>query len=137
VRFPPLPRLPTPPRLPGDPRQRQATRIIGTLARLAEPTMQLAGPNFVTGFHASALDLGRLQAALARGIARFDMAQITERWDEVLAWMRSVLRAWVQRYKHLKIERRDLGIRVEIQTQDDHGYYEYGFDVFPGRAAAR
>ena len=30
------------------------------------------------------------------------------------------------------------GIRVELETQDDHGYYSYGFDVFPGhRPAAR
>jgi uncharacterized protein YprB with RNaseH-like and TPR domain len=54
-----------------------------------------------------------------------------ERWDEVFSWMRRLLRSWVQRCKLVKIERQELGIRVELDTQDDHGYYKYGFDVFP------
>jgi hypothetical protein len=33
----------------------------------------------------------------------------------------------------LKIERRQEGIRVEMKTQDDLGYYDYAFDVFPRR----
>ncbi|HLM75045.1 MAG TPA: hypothetical protein VK459_20185 [Polyangiaceae bacterium] len=41
--------------------------------------------------------------------------------------------SWVQRYKRLKIERAGDGLRIEIETQDDHGYYVYRFDVFPGR----
>ena len=44
--------------------------------------------------------------------------------------MRRLLRSWVQRCKLVKIERQELGIRVELDTQDDHGYYTYGFDVF-------
>ena len=70
-----------------------------------------------------------------RGIARLDMRQVEARWDEVREWMRGVLRTWVQRYKMLNIERHENGIRVEIETQDDCGYYLYGFDVFPGRKA--
>jgi hypothetical protein len=97
--------------------------------------MRVAGANLSTGFHASGVDLGRLQVALERGTARLDMVQIAERWDEVRAWMHDVLRAWVQRFKMLHIERRESGIRVEFQTQDDHGYYSYGFDVFAGRTA--
>ncbi len=100
--------------------------------------MRLAGPNFTGGFHASAVDLGRLQAALTRGVARLDSAQLEARWDDVFKWMMKVLRAWVQRYKSVHIKRSDAGVRVEIQTQDDHGYYSYGFDVFPrirGKAA--
>jgi hypothetical protein len=50
--------------------------------------------------------------------------------------MLRLLRAWVQRYKHAKIRRREQGVRVEFETQDDHGYYVYGFDVFPGQAAS-
>jgi hypothetical protein len=51
--------------------------------------------------------------------------------DEVFSWMHRLLRAWVQRCKLMKIERKELGIRVELETQDDHGYYEYRFEVFP------
>jgi hypothetical protein len=98
---------------------------------MAEGTMGLAGPNFTTGFHASAVDLGRLQAALTRGVGRLDRAQLEARWDEVFKWIMKVLRAWVQRYKSVHIKRNEIGVRVEMQTQDDHGYYSYGFDVFP------
>lgn len=132
ARFPPLPRIPSPPRLGVDPRQARTVRIIGVVADAASSTMAIGTPNFVTGFHAASLDLGRLQGILGRGLAPFDMALVEQRWEEVLDWMRNVLRIWVQRYKRLKIERHREGIRVEIETQDDHGYYTYGFDVFPG-----
>jgi len=140
ARFPPLPRLPPPPRFPQDPRQQQTRRILGGIARAAQSQLVLAGPNLVKGFPASAVDLGRLKTALERGVHRLDAEQVAERWDEVFAWMRRLIAAWVQRYKMLKIVQRGGGIRVEIQTQDDHGYYDYAFDVFPGRttqAAAR
>jgi hypothetical protein len=135
VAFPPLPVPPRPPRFPPDTRQAQAMRIIGRIAGTARTSMRLAGPNVTTGFHASAVDLGRLQNALARGVARFDAAQIEARWDEVFAWMLRVLRGWVQRCKKMHVSRREAGIRVELETQDDHGYYSFGFDVFPGRLA--
>ena len=93
--------------------------------------MRVAGPNLTTGFCASSVDLGRLQAELAKGIARLNAAQVEERWDEVVSWMRRLLRSWVQRCKLVKIERQELGIHVELETQDDYGYYNYGFDVFP------
>ena len=70
VSFPPLPRIPTPPVLPDDPRQRRATHILGKIAHVAQTSMEVAGPNLVRGFHASAVDLGRLQDALRRGLAR-------------------------------------------------------------------
>lgn len=101
----------------------------------ASPSIQVAGPNFATGFHAASVDLGRLQEVVGRGLARFDMPLVEERWDDVLGWIRDVLRGWVQRYKRLKIEKRETGIHIEIETQDDHGYYSYTFDVFPGRPA--
>jgi hypothetical protein len=114
-------------------------RIIGAVAKAAETTMQVAGPNLVTGFHASAVDLGRLQHALEHGLARFDGSQIEARWSELFDWIRRVIGAWVQRYKSMKIVRLESGVRVELQTQDDLGYYDYAFDVFPrrGRRALR
>lgn len=134
ARFPPMPRIPVAPRLPTDTRQARTMRILGAVASAVETKMHLAGPNFATGFHASAVDLGQLQTVLAKGVARFDAAQVEERWDEIFEWMMRVLRTWVQRYKRAKIERREKGIRVELETQDDRGYYSYGFDVFPGRS---
>ena len=139
VRFPPVPRVPPPPLLSEDPRQVTAARIIGAVAKVAQTSMEVGGPNLVKGFHASAVDLGRLQQALERGLSRFDYAQIEARWSEVFDWIRRVVGAWVQRYKHMKIERFERGIRIELETQDDHGYYHYTFDVFPhrGRPARR
>ena len=95
--------------------------------------MHVAGPNLTTGFCASSVDLGRLQDELQKGIARLNVAQLDERWDEVLSWMHRLLRAWVQRCKLMKIERRELGIHIALETQDDHGYYKYEFDVFSRR----
>jgi hypothetical protein len=92
-------------------------RIVGALADVAKREMRLSGPNLTTGFHASAVDLGRLQAAPTRGTARFDMVQIAERWDEVRAWMHDILRAWVQRCKKLHVELRESGIRVELEPR--------------------
>lgn len=137
VHFPPLPRIPTAPRFAPDPRQRRTSHILGEIARAVESEMVVAGPNLVQGFPASAVDLGRLQDALERGVQRLNAEQIAERWDEVLTWMRRVIRSWVQRYKMLKIERLEHGIRVEMQTQDDYGYYEYAFDVFPKSDASK
>ena len=39
----------------------------------------------------------------------------------------------VQPVKHMKADLCDKGIAIEIETQDDHGYYHYRLDVFPGR----
>jgi hypothetical protein len=91
--------------------------------------MAVAGPNLVRGFHASSVDLGRLQDALRRGVRRFDDAGLEARWPDVLAWIRRVIAQWVQRYKRLKIERHAGGVHIEIETQDDRGYYRYEFDV--------
>jgi hypothetical protein len=111
--------------------------ILGVLAENAARTMQLATPNFTTGFHAASVDLGRLQQALDRGVARFDATGLEDRWQDVLAWMRDVVRAWVQRFKRLTIERRDSGVHVELVTQDDHGYYSCAFDVFLSRTGGK
>jgi hypothetical protein len=71
---------------------------------------------------------------MERGLRRFTGQQIADRWDEVFAWLLRVVDRWAQRRKRVKIERLGDGIRVELQTQDDLGYYEYGFDVFANRA---
>jgi hypothetical protein len=135
--FPPLPRPPKTPRLPVDPRQSSSAHVIGAVAGPARGEMQVSGPNLSTGFYASAVDIGRLQAALERGLARFDDSQLETRWDEIFDWIRRVARMWVQRCKRMRIERRQVGIRIELETQDDLGYYEYGFDVFPRRGTSR
>ena len=48
--------------------------------------------------------------------------------------MRSAILTWVQRCKEMHFELEDNGIRVEILTQDDRGYYRYEFNLFPGNA---
>ncbi len=131
AQFPPLPPIPPPPQRPPDERQAKASQIIGGLAGALETEMRVAGPNLATGYYASSADLGRLQAELAKGVARLTVAQVEERWDELSSWMHRFLRSWVQRCKVVTIERQELGVRIEIETQDDHGYYKYGFDVFP------
>jgi hypothetical protein len=95
--------------------------------------MHVAGPNLSTGFHASAVDVGRLQAALEDGLRRFDDAQLESRWHEIFDWICRVARSWVQRGKQVRIERRQAGIHLHLETQDDLGYYKYEFDVFPRR----
>lgn len=131
--FPPLPRPPKAPRLPADRRQSNSAHTIRAIAGIAGSEMDVSGPNLSTGFYASAVDVGRLQAALEHGLARFDETQLETRWDEIFDWIRRVARTWVQRCKRMRIERRQIGIRIELETQDDLGYYEYGFDVFPRR----
>lgn len=75
------------------------------------------------------MDLGRVQLALAPVLARLDAAQTEARWPEVFEWIRAVLAAWIQRIKRMKIVRFANGVRIELQTQDDFGYYDYRFDV--------
>lgn len=89
----------------------------------------------MSGFGASAVDVGALREMLARGIAAFDMAAVRERWDEDLRiWMDDVILNWVQRCKRIHMELGERGVSITIETQDDRGYYTYEFDVFPGRS---
>ena len=50
--------------------------------------------------------------------------------NEVADWMYRAVFQWVQRCKGFQVRRRKLGIEIELETQDDHGYYIYRFDVF-------
>ena len=76
ARFPPLPAIPPAPQQPPDERQAKASQIIGGLAGAVETEMQVAGPNLTTGYYASSVDLGRLQAELGKGVARLTAAQL-------------------------------------------------------------
>lgn len=79
------------------------------------------------------MDVGRLQIVMERGLARFGPKTLDTRWAELHGWLASVIRAWAQRTKRMRIEKKREGIRIELITQDDRGYYEYAFDVFPNR----
>ena len=71
---------------------------------------------------------------LAASRSRFSPEQRDARWnDELFPWILRVLATWVQRRKHVAIERVAEGIHIELETQDDLGYYRYMFDVFPLR----
>jgi len=138
VRFPPLPRPPAPPQSFRDPRQATADRIIGGLTRALDESLQVAVANTRTGFPAAAVDVGKLKAALEIGLERMDMEQVRERWEQDLSeWMLRVITSWVQRCKHVKLVQHDDGLEVQLETQDDLGYYHYRFDVFAGRAKTR
>ena len=138
AQFPPIPRVPDPPRFPPDPRQTRSARIISNIAeRIAQTGMDVAGPNLVSGYHASAINLGQLQQTLEHGLSRFDQARLTARWPEVLGWINEVLVTWIQRPKETRVELKEKGIRIELTSQDDLGYYDYAFDVFPNRGKPR
>jgi hypothetical protein len=135
VPFPPLPAAPPPPRFPSDPRQRTRNRIVGAISsQISEGEMQLVADTGTTGYPASAVNLGQIKDALENALEHFSMATLQARWEsDVRSFVLSVLHAWVQRAKHRKADLFDKGIAIQIETQDDHGYYRYRFDVFPGQ----
>jgi len=93
-----------------------------------------ASANTFVGFRASAVDLGALQTLFERGLVAFDTNLVRERWnDDVFVWIANVIRTWVQRCKSMHFDLTEEGIRIRLETQDDLGYYNYEFDVFPGR----
>ena len=135
VKFPPLPTVPEPPAGMDDERQRTFVRIVeGLTGQVTEDGVHIRAANLVTGYRASAVDVGRLQELMEEALARFEMNQVRERWsDDVFAWMRRLLLTWIQRCKSIHFDLLDTGIHVQLETQDDRGYYQYEFDVFPGR----
>ena len=119
-------------------RQSQFRRIVGNLGAAIGGHGSLSTANVQSGYPAAAPDLGRLKDALERGLARFDMDQVRARWDDdVFEWLRLTVKAWVQRCKMLQIRPRQNGVQIRLMTQDDHGYYRYEFDVFPGKPSRR
>ena len=134
VPFPPLPPRPEPPRLPPDERQAVFRLIAGAIVDGAGEGLGVGVANTVSGFPASAVDVGRLKTALESGLAGFSMDLVRQRWDgDVAHGLGRTVLSWVQRCKSLRLDKRDNGVRVEIETQDDLGYYTYAFDVFPGK----
>lgn len=137
VQFPPLPPLPVPPEGGMDPRQAKVSRIASSLASVLRGPMELGGPNLSRGFRASAVDLGALQAMLEQALARFDGERLRARWDQdVRNWIAQALLRWVQRLKSLKLRLVEDAVQIELETQDDRGYYQYQFEVSPGRKAS-
>lgn len=134
VHFPPLPPIPEPPRVGVDPRQRNLQRITGNLTGLLGGDVHIQSANTTVGFFASAVDLGRLKTVLEGGLQRFDIDTIRARWDvDIRDWIGDLVAGWVQRVKELNFDLRETGVHLRVRTQDDLGYYDYGFDIFPGR----
>ena len=135
VPFPPLPAAPFPPRFPPDPRQRTRNRIVGAISsQLSDGETELVADTGVTGYPASGVNLGRIKDVLEEALGRFGRAALQDRWErDVQGFVLSVLHAWVQRAKHVKADLRDNGVVIEIETQDDHGFYHYRFDVLAAR----
>lgn len=134
IRFPPLPEMPEPPVVGPDPRQTSFRGIIGALTdALADATReygQVSVANLATGYHASAPAIGVIKTAHEQALAHFDMRIAQDRWGEDLRrWLSTSLFRWIQRTKQITTELRKNGIAVEIETQDDHGYYRFGFDI--------
>lgn len=117
---------------PQDPRQAGFREILGNLG--SATGLDLRGPNLQTGFRASAVDLGRLQELLEQPLRGLAMDELRRRWkDDLLPAAEKTVLGGVQRVKELRFEVRDNGVNVQLQTQDDRGYYRYSFDIFPGR----
>ena len=136
VRFPPLAPIVAPFSGPLDPRQETFYRIIGNLGRMLVEHQggTVEATDTITGYRASAVDVGHLQELLETGLAAFGMDDLRERWDvDLFDWCLDALRGWVQRRKYLKMTLEDNGIHIAMETQDDRGYYSYEFDVFPGK----
>jgi hypothetical protein len=117
-----------------DPRQDLGRRTLGKgtaqLGRRSGSVMY----NLTTGMAASAVNLAQLQSLLEGVIVRFEVAELTARWDDdIQAALQDVVLEWVQRVDAFDMQIHESGVSVSIQTQDDYGYYQYGFDVFPGR----
>jgi hypothetical protein len=139
ARFPPLPPMPDPPTGLVDERQQAFGAFSSRIGEALDgESAQVGVINVVTGYPAAAVNLGELQEVLEAALQRFDMKEVRDRWDDdVFVWLRRVLLAWVQRCKfiHFDLES-ERGIHIQLQTQDDRGYYQYEFDIFPGRQEA-
>lgn len=130
-----LPPVPPPPSFGPDSRQETFYRTAGCLgAELSKEGGEVHVAATATGYPASAVDLGRLQAEIELALAGLSIDEIRARWsDEVLPWLAAFTRVWVQRRKALHAEIREKGVALTIEAQDDAGYYTYTFDIFPGR----
>lgn len=117
-----------------DPRQLQSRRTLGNTS--AGMGRRSAGPrpNLDTGFAAASVDLGRLQTILEDVLANLTAEAVVARWaNELEDTLQAIILEWVQRVGKLELSTHESGLRVHIETQDDFGYYQYAFDVFPGK----
>ena len=133
--FPPLPKTPAPPQFDLDPRQRRFLKIAAAIVDQLGSSSASFEVQAMSGFPASAVNVGELKSALEGGMKRLDMRAVRVRWsDDVFDWMRLTIRAWVQRCKMMRLVARRNGVNVKLETQDDLGYYRYEFDVFPRKS---
>jgi hypothetical protein len=128
--FPPLPAIPTAPQTGVDPRQTRTRKIVANINQ-AIGSQGAVVP--VRGYHAAAVNVGVVQAALEKCLSRFSELLLEARWEEIRTWTSDFLSVWVQRCKELVIERHGSALHIKITAQDDLGYYQYAFDVFPHR----
>ena len=117
-----------------DPRQDLGRRTLGKGTAQQGRRKSGVSYNLTTGMAASAVNPGKLQGLLEEMVADFEVAELTNRWRvDVHDGMQDALLEWVQRLDAFELVLHDSGVSVSLQTQDDYGYYQYGFDVFPGR----
>lgn len=129
--------MPEPPVVGPDPHQSRFHGIVGALSDATREWGSVSLTNLVTGYHASAAALGVIKQAHEQALADFDMRSARDRWDQDLrSWLSESLVRWIQRTKQITFELRANGIAVEIETQDDLGYYRYGFDLMLREAPA-
>jgi hypothetical protein len=130
ILFPPLPEMPEPPVVGSDPRQSSFRGIVGALADATSEWGHIRAANLVTGYHASGPSLGVIKSAHEQALAHFDMRVVHDRWEhELRRWLCSSLMRWIQRTKRVSTELHTNGIAIEMEAQDDLGYYCYGFDL--------
>ena len=127
-----LPALPEPPTFPPDPRQEQFFKNLGRLVdRLMEVTGHEPEPCSWSGYFASSPDLGHLSKMVTEAFRHWSEPELRRRWqNDVMPWIGSLLRAWVQRTRGRRIRLLPgRAIHVEICTCDDLGYYRFAFQA--------
>lgn len=117
-----------------DRRQRRAAAILRNLRGQLDG-MLTRGANLETGFPAARVDLGALQEMLEQSLAGLDMPGLRARWEvDVRRFLEETLEAHVQRLKDLELQCGEQAVHIRFRTQDDLGWYSYGFDLVPDRS---
>ena len=120
-----------------DPRQDLGRRTLGKGTAQRGRRGGSVSYNLTNGMPASGLNLGKLQGLLEDVVADFEFDELSARWQvDVHDFLQDVLLDWVQRLDAFEMVLHESGVSISLQTQDDYGYYQYGFDVFPGRGVS-